>query len=56
MTNRNTDSSSTVVPNTRLRITGVALGLLTALWAYLVISAPIDSTQGMGLSASLRYC
>ncbi len=47
MTDRNTDRSSTVVPTTRLRITGVALGLLTALWAYLVISAPIDSTQGV---------
>ncbi len=47
MTERNTDRSSTVVPTTRLRITGVALGLLTALWAYLVFSAPIDSTQGV---------
>ncbi len=47
MTDRNTDCPSTVVPTNRLRISGVALGLLTALWAYLVISAPIDSTQGV---------
>ncbi len=30
-----------------LRITGGALALVTALWAWLVISAPIDSIQGV---------
>ena len=47
MTDRNTDCSSTAAPTNRFWISGVALGLLTALWAYLVISAPIDSTQGV---------
>jgi heme exporter protein C len=41
------DCSSTTAPTNRLWISGVALGLLTALWAYLLLSAPIDSTQGV---------
>ncbi len=47
MTDRNPNRSSTATPANRLWISGVALGLLTALWAYQVISAPIDSTQGI---------
>jgi heme exporter protein C len=47
MTDRNPNRSSTTTPANRLWISGVALGLLTALWAYQVISAPIDSTQGI---------
>jgi len=47
MTDGTPDCSSTAVSRNRLWISGVALGLLTALWAYLVISAPIDSTQGV---------
>lgn len=47
MTDRNPNPSSTATPANRLWISGVALGLLTALWAYLVISAPIDSMQGI---------
>ena len=41
------DSSSTATPTHRLWISGVALGLLIALWAYLVMAAPIDTTQGV---------
>ena len=41
------DCSSTTAPTKRLWVSGGALVLLTALWAYLVISAPIDSTQGV---------
>ena len=47
MANSTPDCSSTAAPTNRLWISGVALGLLTALWGYLVISAPIDSTQGV---------
>ncbi len=41
------ECSSTAAPTNRLWISGVALGFQTALWAYRVISAPIDSTQGV---------
>jgi heme exporter protein C len=47
MTDSNPDHSSTAAPTNRLWVSGIALALLTALWAYLVISAPIDSTQGI---------
>jgi heme exporter protein C len=47
MADSTSDHSSTTAPASRLWISGVALGLMTAIWAYLVISAPIDSTQGV---------
>jgi heme exporter protein C len=47
MTDPTPDGSATTPPTNRLWISGVALGLLIALWAYLVVSAPIDSTQGV---------
>jgi heme exporter protein C len=47
MTDHSPSRSSTATPANRLWISGVALGLLTALWAYQVISAPIDSMQGI---------
>ena len=47
MADSTSDHSSTTAPASRLWISGVALGLVTAIWAYLVISAPIDSTQGI---------
>jgi heme exporter protein C len=47
MADRKPDHRSTDAPTNRLWISGATLGLLTALWAYLVISAPIDSTQGI---------
>jgi len=47
MADSTSDHSSTTAPASRLWISGVALGLMTAIWAYLVISAPIDSTQGI---------
>ena len=47
MTDSTPNGSSTATLTKQLWISGVALGLLIALWAYLVISAPIDTTQGM---------
>jgi len=47
MADSSSDYSSTTAPASRLWISGVALGLLIAIWAYLVVSAPSDSTQGV---------
>jgi heme exporter protein C len=47
MADSSSDYSSTAAPASRLWISGVAWGLLTAIWAYLVVSAPTDSTQGV---------
>ncbi len=47
MTDSTPNGSSTATLTKPLWISGVALGLLIALWAYLVISAPIDTTQGV---------
>ena len=58
MANTLSDRKRTATPpatNDALRISGAALVLSTAFWAYLVYSAPLDHIQGLIQKLSLIH-